>query len=186
MIVLIDNYDSFTYNVVQMIGMLGHETKVVRNDAYSVDELLSWEPKHLIFSPGPGRPEDAGICVELLKKLPKEVRFLGICLGHQALVVSQGGEIVQAERRLHGKTSKIYHDNKEIYQGLGNPFVATRYHSLIAPEESLPDCLEVSSWTSEGEVMGVRHKECRWEGVQFHPESILSQEGVHLMRNFLA
>ena len=182
---LIDNYDSFTYNVVQALGTLGAEVKVVRNDALSVDEAVALRPRSLIVSPGPGRPRDAGISLELIKRLAGETPILGICLGHQCIVEVFGGVVERAERVMHGKVSRIYHDGRTIYDGLGNPFEATRYHSLIAPEASLPPELEVSSFTSDGEVMGVRHRELPVEGVQFHPESILTREGPPLLANFL-
>jgi anthranilate synthase/aminodeoxychorismate synthase-like glutamine amidotransferase len=182
---LIDNYDSFTYNVVQALGTLGAEVKVVRNDVMSVEEAVGLAPESLIISPGPGRPRDAGISLALIDRLAGEVPILGICLGHQCIVEAFGGVVQRAERVMHGKTSRIYHDGRTIYDGLGNPFEATRYHSLIAPEGDLPDALEVSSFTSAGEVMGVRHRELPVEGVQFHPESILTLEGPTLLGNFL-
>ncbi len=182
---LIDNYDSFTFNVVQALGSLGAEVKVVRNDAISVDEAVALRPKSLIISPGPGRPRDAGISLELIGRLAGETPILGICLGHQCIVEAYGGVVDRAPRVMHGKTSRIYHDGRTLYDGLGNPFEATRYHSLIAPEESLPAELEVSSFTKAGEVMGVRHRELPVEGVQFHPESILTTEGPTLLENFL-
>jgi len=182
---LIDNYDSFTFNVVQALGSLGAEVKVVRNDAISVDEAVALRPKSLIISPGPGRPRDAGISLELIVRLAGETPILGICLGHQCIVEAYGGVVDRAPRVMHGKTSRIYHDGRTLYDGLGNPFEATRYHSLIAPEESLPAELEVSSFTKAGEVMGVRHRELPIEGVQFHPESILTTEGPTLLENFL-
>ncbi|MBU0741940.1 aminodeoxychorismate/anthranilate synthase component II [bacterium] len=182
---LIDNYDSFTYNVVQALGTLGAEVKVVRNDALSVDEAVALRPRSLIISPGPGRPRDAGISLELIRRLAGETPILGICLGHQCIVEAYGGVVDRAQRVMHGKVSPIYHDGRTLYDGLGNPFEATRYHSLIAFEDSLPPELEVSSFTSAGEVMGVRHRELPVEGVQFHPESILTREGPTLLGNFL-
>ncbi len=182
---LVDNYDSFTYNVVQALGTLGAEVHVVRNDALGVDEAVALKPASLIISPGPGRPSDAGISLELISRLGGTTPILGICLGHQCIVEAYGGVVQRAERVMHGKTSRIYHDGRTLYNGLGNPFEATRYHSLIAPEESLPPELEVSSFTSAGEVMGVRHREFPIEGVQFHPESILTGEGPTLLGNFL-
>ena len=182
---LVDNYDSFTYNVVQALGSLGAEVQVVRNDALSVDEAVGLAPDSLIISPGPGRPRDAGISLELITRLAGETPILGICLGHQCIVEAFGGRVERAERVMHGKTSRIYHDGRTLYDGLGNPFEATRYHSLIAPEDGLPPELEVSSFTSAGEVMGVRHRQFNVEGVQFHPESILTGEGPTLLANFL-
>ena len=182
---LIDNYDSFTYNVVQALGELGAEVKVERNDALTVDEAVALNPQSLIVSPGPGTPDDAGISVELIRRLGGSVPILGICLGHQSIVAAYGGEITRADRVMHGKTSHVYHDGRTIYDGLSNPFTATRYHSLLVREDDLPDALEVASYTSEGEIMGVRHREHFIEGVQFHPESILSVEGKDLLANFL-
>ena len=182
---LIDNYDSFTFNVVQALGTLGAEVRVVRNDALSVDEAVALKPRSLIISPGPGRPRDAGISLELIKRLADDTPILGICLGHQCIVEAYGGVVERAPRVMHGKTSRIYHDGRTLYDGLGNPFEATRYHSLIALEDSLPAELEVSSFTSDGEIMGVRHKKRPVEGVQFHPESILTLEGSTLLENFL-
>jgi len=182
---LIDNYDSFTYNVVQALGTLGAEVQVVRNDVMSVEEVVGLAPDSLIISPGPGRPRDAGISLELIKRLSGETPILGICLGHQCIVEAFGGVVDRAQRVMHGKVSRIYHDGRTLYDGLGNPFEATRYHSLIAPEESLPAELEVASFTKAGEVMGVRHRELPVDGVQFHPESILTREGPSLLENFL-
>ena len=182
---LIDNYDSFTYNVVQALGTLGAEVEVVRNDAITVDDAVALAPDSIIISPGPGRPSDAGVSLALIERLAGETPILGICLGHQCIVEAFGGVVDRAERVMHGKTSRIYHDGRTLYDGLGNPFEATRYHSLIAFEDSLPAALEVSSFTSDGEIMGVRHREWPVEGVQFHPESILTREGPTLLGNFL-
>jgi len=182
---LIDNYDSFTYNVVQALGTLGAEVEVVRNDAITVDDAVALAPDSIIISPGPGRPSDAGVSLALIERLAGETPILGICLGHQCIVEAFGGVVDRAERVMHGKTSRIYHDGRTLYDGLGNPFEATRYHSLIAFEDSLPAALEVSSFTSDGEIMGVRHREWPVEGVQFHPESILTGEGSTLLGNFL-
>jgi anthranilate synthase/aminodeoxychorismate synthase-like glutamine amidotransferase len=182
---LIDNYDSFTFNVAQAIGELGHEVKVVRNDAIDADGAQSLAPASLIISPGPGRPEDAGVSRDLIRHFAGKIPVLGICLGHQCIVDVYGGEVGRAARVMHGKVSNIYHDSRTIYDGLSNPFSATRYHSLIAPEQSLPDMLEISAYTSEGEIMGVRLKGQPVEGVQFHPESILTPEGKKLLSNFL-
>jgi len=182
---LIDNYDSFTFNIVQALGELGAEVKVVRNDRISVDEALALEPQTLVISPGPGTPDDAGVSIDLIKAFGGNIPILGVCLGHQSIVQAFGGKIVRADRVMHGKTSKVYHDGGTIYAGLSNPFQATRYHSLIALEGALPADLQVASYTSGGEIMGVRHKELPIEGVQFHPESILTPEGAQLLDNFL-
>jgi len=182
---LIDNYDSFTYNIAQAIGALGREVTVVRNDAIDVDGAVALSPSTLIVSPGPGRPEDAGVSKALIRHFHDKIPVLGVCLGHQCIVEEFGGVIDRAANVMHGKVSNVYHDNRTIYDGLSNPFSATRYHSLIAREETLPSGLEVSAYTSEGEIMGVRMKGQPVEGVQFHPESILSPEGVKLLENFL-
>ncbi len=182
---MIDNYDSFTFNVVQALASLGAEVEVVRNDALSVAEIAARRPASLIISPGPGRPADAGVSLAAIRELAGRVPILGVCLGHQCIVEAFGGEVVRADRVMHGKTSRIYNDGRSLYEGLSNPFEATRYHSLIAREESLPAALEVSAFTSEGEIMGVRHRAHPIEGVQFHPESILTREGPALFANFL-
>ncbi len=182
---LIDNYDSFTFNIVQALGELGAEIKVVRNDRISVAEALALNPESLIISPGPGTPDDAGISVELIGAFAGRGPILGVCLGHQSIVQAYGGTIVRADRLMHGKTSKVYHDGGTIYAGMSNPFQATRYHSLIALESDLPEELKISSYTSGGEIMGVRHRNLPIEGLQFHPESILTPEGVTLLQNFL-
>jgi anthranilate synthase/aminodeoxychorismate synthase-like glutamine amidotransferase len=182
---LIDNYDSFTYNVAQLLGELGAEVQVVRNDAITCDQAERLQPRSLIVSPGPGTPEDAGVSVELIRHFPGRIPVLGICLGHQCIVSALGGRIVRAERVMHGKVSRVYHDGGTIYHGLSNPFEATRYHSLIALESDLPSELQVSSYTSGGEIMGVRVKGQDTEGLQFHPESILTPEGRRLLGNFL-
>ena len=182
---MIDNYDSFTFNVVQALATLGAEVEVVRNDALSVAEIAARRPASLIISPGPGRPADAGVSLAAIRELAGQVPILGVCLGHQCIVEVFGGEVVRADRVMHGKTSRIYNDGRTLYEGLSNPFEATRYHSLIAREESLPAELEVSAFTSEGEIMGVRHRVHPIEGVQFHPESILTREGPALFANFL-
>ncbi len=182
---LIDNYDSFTYNIVQALSNLGAEVQVVRNDQITVAAALELNPTSLVISPGPGTPDDAGVSMELIKALAGRVPILGVCLGHQSIVQAFGGTIVRAERVMHGKTSGVYHDGSTIYAGLSNPFQATRYHSLMAQESALPAELVVSSYTSGGEIMGVRHREIPIEGVQFHPESILTPEGSTLLENFL-
>ncbi len=182
---LIDNYDSFTFNIVQALGELGAEIKVVRNDQITVEEALALKPESVIISPGPGTPDDAGISVELIRAYAGRGPILGVCLGHQSIVQAYGGRIVRAERLMHGKTSSVYHDGGTIFAGVSNPFQATRYHSLIALESDLPGELNISSYTSGGEIMGVRHRDLPIEGLQFHPESILTPEGSTLLHNFL-
>ncbi len=182
---LIDNYDSFTYNLVQAFAAHGADVMVYRNDAINVDEALALEPTHLVISPGPGRPEDAGVSLAMIAAFAERVPVLGVCLGHQSIVQQQGGEIVRAERLMHGKTSMVSHDGESIYEGLSNPFEVGRYHSLCAEQETLPDSLQVTAQTDRGEIMGVRHKTLPVEGVQFHPESVLTPEGDRLMVNFM-
>lgn len=182
---LIDNYDSFTYNLVQAFAAHGAKVMVYRNDKITVAEGLALEPTHLVISPGPGRPEDAGVSLEMITAFAGQVPILGVCLGHQSIVQCMGGEIVRAKRLMHGKTSQVEHDGKTIFEGISQPFEAGRYHSLCAEPESLPDTLEVSAKTGAGEIMGVRHKTLQIEGVQFHPESVLTPEGYTLMTNFL-
>ena len=183
MILLVDNYDSFTFNLYQYLGELGAEVKVVRNDAMSVDEALALEPERIVVSPGPGTPDEAGISVELIRRAT--VPVLGVCLGHQSLGQAFGGAIVRAPKLMHGKTSEIRHDGRGLFAGLPDPFTATRYHSLVVAPESVPDCLEVTAWADGGVIMGLRHRERPLEGVQFHPESILTGSGKDLLRNFL-
>jgi anthranilate synthase/aminodeoxychorismate synthase-like glutamine amidotransferase len=185
MILMIDNYDSFTFNLVQYLGELGAEVRVERNDAITVDDVLALRPAAIVISPGPCTPNEAGISVETIRRCAGRIPLLGVCLGHQSIGAAFGGEVVRAARIMHGKTSPIEHDGRTIFRGLGNPFDATRYHSLLVRRESLPDCLEVSAWTAEGEIMGLRHRELAVEGVQFHPESILTLEGKRLLANFL-
>lgn len=185
MILVIDNYDSFTYNLVQYLGELGADLKVFRNDKITIKEIRDLRPEKILISPGPGYPKDAGISISVIKEFSGKLPILGVCLGHQSIGEAFGGKIVQAKRLLHGKTSMIHHDGKTIFKGLPNPFEATRYHSLIIERSSLPDCLEISAWTKEDEIMGVRHKEFKVEGIQFHPESILTKEGKKLLGNFL-
>ncbi|MGB5331454.1 MAG: aminodeoxychorismate/anthranilate synthase component II [Woeseiaceae bacterium] len=182
---LIDNYDSFTYNLVQAFAAHGADVMVYRNDAISVDEALAREPTHLVISPGPGRPEDAGLSLAMIGAFAGRVPILGVCLGHQSIVQQHGGEIVRAERLMHGKTSLVSHDGESIFEGLSNPFEVGRYHSLCAEQETLPDALQVTAQTDRGEIMGVRHKTLPIEGVQFHPESVLTPEGDRLMVNFM-
>ena len=185
MIVMIDNYDSFTYNLVQLLWGRGVEVEVLRNDAASVDEILALRPRGIILSPGPGRPERAGICVDLVRSRPR-VPLLGVCLGHQVLGAAFGAEIGRAPRLMHGKTSFIRHLDRGVFKSLSNPFEATRYHSLEVRQESLPEELEPLAWSDEETLMGMRHRQLPYQGVQFHPESILTIEGPQLMDNFLA
>ncbi len=184
-ILLIDNYDSFTYNLVQAFAAQGAEVLVYRNDEIERDQALELEPTHLVISPGPGRPEEAGVSLAMIDTFAEKVPMLGVCLGHQCLVSHFGGEIVRAERLMHGKTSMVKHDNKTVFEGLSEPFEAGRYHSLCAEHDSLPDSLELTAQTARGEIMGVRHRELPLEGVQFHPESVLTPEGDKLMNNFM-
>lgn len=185
MLLVIDNYDSFTYNLVQYLGELGQDVVVYRNDAVTVDEVEAMEPDRIVVSPGPCTPREAGISVEVIRRFAGKLPLLGVCLGHQCIGSAFGGEIVRAERIMHGKTSPIEHDGRSVFKGLSNPFEATRYHSLVIERATVPDCLEISAWTAEGEIMGVRHKEMCVEGIQFHPESILTVEGKTLLNNFL-
>jgi anthranilate synthase/aminodeoxychorismate synthase-like glutamine amidotransferase len=185
MLLVIDNYDSFTYNLVQYFGELGADPQVKRNDAITLDEVEKMKPQKIVISPGPGRPEEAGISMELIRKFGGKIPILGVCLGHQCMGEVFGGKVVRAGRLMHGKTSPIQHDGKGVFQGLPNPFEATRYHSLIVEKYSVPSCLEVCAETAEGEIMGLRHREYPVHGVQFHPESILSKEGKDLLANFL-
>ncbi len=186
MILMIDNYDSFTYNLVQYFGELGADMKVFRNDALTVADIHIMKPEKIVISPGPGRPEDAGISVALIKELAGKVPILGVCLGHQGIGYAYGGTIIHAKRLMHGKTSMIEHDGKDLFKGLPHPFEATRYHSLVIDRATLPDCLQVTAWTTDdGEIMGVRHKTLPVWGVQFHPESILTKEGKNILKNFL-
>ena len=185
MLLIIDNYDSFTYNLVQYFGELGEEIEVFRNDKVSLSEIEKLNPEILVISPGPGTPKDAGISLDLIKHFTGKLPILGVCLGHQCIGESFGGNIVPAPRLMHGKTSLIHHDGKDIFKELPNPLEATRYHSLIIEKETLPDCLEINAWTEEQEIMGVKHNECLVWGVQFHPESILTTSGKKLLNNFL-
>ncbi len=185
MILMIDNYDSFTFNLVQYLGEMGEEIKVYRNDKISVEEIEEMAPEHIVISPGPCSPNEAGISLELIEKLGGKIPILGVCLGHQAIGQAYGGKVVRAENLMHGKTSLIHHDGKTIFRDISSPFTATRYHSLIVEKDSLPDCLEITAWTDKGEIMGIRHREYIVEGVQFHPESILTEHGKKLLENFL-
>lgn len=184
-LLLVDNYDSFTYNLYQYLGELGAETRVVRHDEISVDEALASGVSGIVISPGPGTPDDAGISLELIRRAAGRLPVLGVCLGHQALGQAFGGRVVRAPKLMHGKTSQIHHDQRTLFAGLPQPFTATRYHSLVVDRASVPDCFEISAWTDDGLVMGLRHRSHALEGVQFHPESILTNAGKDLLRNFL-
>ncbi|HVN67530.1 MAG TPA: aminodeoxychorismate/anthranilate synthase component II [Candidatus Sulfotelmatobacter sp.] len=186
MILVIDNYDSFTYNLVQYLGELGAALEVHRNDEITVDGIARLRPERILISPGPGVPADAGISEAVIREFAGKLPILGVCLGHQAIGEVFGGKVVRAGRIMHGKTSEVHHDGRTIFKGLPNPFTATRYHSLVVEKASLPDTLEISAWTKEGEIMGLRHKKFKVEGVQFHPESILTSSGKLLLRNFLS
>jgi anthranilate synthase/aminodeoxychorismate synthase-like glutamine amidotransferase len=182
---MIDNYDSFTYNLVQYLGEIGEDVRVFRNDKITLSEIEKLNPDRIVISPGPCTPHEAGISIDLIKHFAGKIPMLGVCLGHQSIGAAFGGDIIRAPQLMHGKTSMIYHDGKIIFEGLPNPFIATRYHSLIIKRETLPDCLEITAWTEDGIIMGVRHKEMIVEGVQFHPESILTTSGKDLLRNFI-
>jgi anthranilate synthase component 2 len=185
MLLMIDNYDSFTYNLVQYLGEIGAEVRVARNDGISVDQIAALQPQSIVISPGPCTPAEAGVSVEVVRRFIGKIPILGVCLGHQCIGVALGGRVMRAGRPMHGKTSPILHDGGTIFRGLPNPFDATRYHSLVVERSTLPAALEITAWTAEGEVMGVRHRQHVVEGVQFHPESILTLEGKALLRNFL-
>jgi para-aminobenzoate synthetase component 2 len=186
MILVIDNYDSFTYNLVQYLGEIGEQVTVRRNDEIDLAGIEALNPDHILISPGPCTPNEAGISLALIEHFKGRTPILGVCLGHQAIGQAFGGEVIRAERLMHGKTSEILHDAKTLFEGLPSPFTATRYHSLIVRSETLPDCLEISARTAEGEIMGLRHKEYLIEGVQFHPESIITDHGHQMLRNFIA
>jgi len=185
MIVMIDNYDSFTYNLVQYLGVLGEELFVKRNDEITVAEIERLRPDFLMISPGPCTPNEAGVSLEAIAHFAGKIPIFGVCLGHQAIAQAFGGQVIRARRLMHGKTSSVYHDGETIFCGVPNPFTATRYHSLIVEKETLPDCFAVSAWTNEGEVMAIRHKTLPIEGVQFHPESIMTSHGMQLLKNFI-
>jgi para-aminobenzoate synthetase component 2 len=185
MILVIDNYDSFTYNLVQYLGELHEQPVVRRNDELSLDDIERMNPDHILISPGPCTPSEAGISLALIDRFKGQIPILGVCLGHQAIGQAFGGEVIRAPLMMHGKTSEIYNDGKSIFAGLPTPFTATRYHSLIVRRETLPDCLEISAETDDGIIMGLRHKEYAVEGVQFHPESIITQHGHQILHNFL-
>ena len=185
MLLMIDNYDSFTYNLVQYLGELGEDVRVFRNDEITLEEIALLAPRAIVISPGPCTPKEAGISVPLIERFAGTLPILGVCLGHQAIGQAFGGRIVHAKRVMHGKTSPIHHEGKGVFAGLSNPLTATRYHSLVIERESLPSSLEITAWTDDGEIMGVRHRSHAVEGVQFHPESILTEAGHDLLRNFL-
>jgi para-aminobenzoate synthetase component 2 len=185
MILLLDNYDSFTYNLAQYLGQMGQELEIRRNDQVTLDEIQDLRPERIVISPGPCTPKEAGISVPLIQRFAGEIPILGVCLGHQAIGAAFGGNVIRAQKIMHGKTSEIRHDGKTIFRGLPQAFVATRYHSLIVERKSLPRTLEISAETSDGTIMGLRHRKLRVEGVQFHPESILTSAGFRLLENFL-
>jgi anthranilate synthase/aminodeoxychorismate synthase-like glutamine amidotransferase len=184
LVLVIDNYDSFTYNLVQCVGELGKEVEVFRNDRITLKEIEKKSPRHIIISPGPCTPKESGISNDVIKHFSGKVPILGVCLGHQCIAYVFGGKVVRARRLMHGKTSMIHHDGESVYKGLCNPFEATRYHSLIVDEESIPDCLEITARADEDEIMGIRHREYVLEGVQFHPESFLTEVGPKIIQNF--
>lgn len=185
MILMIDNYDSFTYNLVQYLGVLGADVEVRRNDQIGMEEIEAMEPERLVISPGPGIPQSAGIIVPIIQRFYRKIPILGVCLGHQAVAVSFGGRIVRAGRLMHGKVSQIHHDSRGVFRDVPDPFTATRYHSLAVDGETLPSCLEISAKAEDSEIMGLRHREYQVHGIQFHPESILTQEGMRILENFL-
>ena len=186
MILMVDNYDSFTYNLVQYLGELHQDIKVFRNDKISISDIATLSPDHIIISPGPCTPNEAGISMEVVQYFAGKIPILGVCLGHQSIGQIFGAKVIRAENLMHGKTSEMFHDGKTIFEGIPNPFIATRYHSLIIERDTLPNCFEISAETAAGEIMAVRHKEYLIEGLQFHPESILTAEGKNLLKNFLS
>lgn len=185
MLIMIDNYDSFTYNLVQYLGELGEEVKTFRNDEIDIAQIEALNPDRIMISPGPCTPNEAGISIEVIKHFAGKLPLMGVCLGHQSIGQAFGGNVVHAKQIMHGKTSMVEHTNQGVFTGLKNPFRVTRYHSLVVEKESLPDCLEITAWTDDGEIMGLRHKELLVEGVQFHPESVLTEHGHALLKNFL-
>ncbi len=185
MILMIDNYDSFTYNLVQYLGEMGEELVVKRNDEITINEIQELDPSYIMVSPGPCSPNEAGISMEVIQHFAGTIPIFGVCLGHQSIAQVFGGDVVKADRLMHGKTSEMHHDGQTLFHDIQNPFTATRYHSLIVKRETLPDCFEVSAWTEDGEIMAIRHKELAVEGVQFHPESIMTGTGKHLLKNFI-
>ncbi len=184
MILLIDNYDSFTYNLVQLLEQLDQVVSVHRNDEIDMPRIEALRPAALMVSPGPGTPAESGISMAAISRLGEKIPVLGVCLGHQAIAAAFGGRVIRADLIMHGKTSRIFHDGRSIFEGLANPFEAVRYHSLVVERESMPDCLEISAWTEQGEIMGLRHRQYHIEGVQFHPESILTEAGKTILHNF--
>ncbi len=186
MILLLDNYDSFTYNLAQYLGQMGQELEIRRNDQITLDEIAELGPERIVISPGPCTPKEAGVSVPLIQRFAGQIPILGVCLGHQAIGAAFGGRVIRAPKVMHGKTSEIHHDKKTIFRGLDEPFTATRYHSLIVERESLPDTLEISAETDDGTIMGLRHRKMKVEGVQFHPESVLTGAGFKLLENFLS
>ena len=185
MLLMIDNYDSFTYNLVQYLAEIGQEVEVVRNDKISIEEINKLNPQYIVISPGPCTPNEAGISLELIEAFKGKIPILGVCLGHQSIGQAYGGKIIHAQTIMHGKTSKISHNNKGVFTGIKDPFIATRYHSLVIEKQTLPSCFDITAWTDDNEIMGIKHKELAIEGVQFHPESILSEHGHDLLKNFL-
>ena len=185
MLLMIDNYDSFTYNLVQYLAEIGQEVEVVRNDKISIKEIKKLNPQYIVISPGPCTPNEAGISLDLIESFKGKIPILGVCLGHQSIGQAFGGKIIHAQTIMHGKTSKISHNDLGVFSGIKNPFTATRYHSLVIDRKSLPDCFDITAWTDDNEIMGIKHKELAIEGVQFHPESILSEYGHDLLKNFL-
>ena len=185
MLLMIDNYDSFTFNLVQYLGELGAEVKVVRNDEVGVSEIEALAPSHIVLSPGPCTPNEAGVTLETIKRLAGRVPILGVCLGHQAIGQAFGGKVVRAKQVMHGKVSRVRHDGRGVFKQIENPFVATRYHSLVVERDSLPDCLEVTAQSEDGEIMGLRHRALPVEGVQFHPEALLTDHGHRMLKNFI-
>lgn len=185
MLLMIDNYDSFTYNLVQYLGELGQDVRVYRNDEIDLAKVAELKPRHIVISPGPCTPNEAGVSVPLIHEFAGKIPILGVCLGHQSIGQAFGGHIIHAKQLMHGKTSLIHHNNTGVFKDLPNPYTATRYHSLVIERATIPDCLEITAWTEDGEIMGVRHKTLPVEGVQFHPESILTQYGHELLDNFL-
>ena len=185
MLLMIDNYDSFTYNLVQYLAEIRQEVEVVRNDKISIEEINKLNPRYIVISPGPCTPNEAGISLELIEAFKGKIPILGVCLGHQSIGQAFGGKIIHAQTIMHGKTSKISHNNKGVFRGIKNPFIATRYHSLVIEKQTLPNCFDITAWTDDNEIMGIKHKELAIEGVQFHPESILSEHGHDLLKNFL-
>jgi anthranilate synthase/aminodeoxychorismate synthase-like glutamine amidotransferase len=184
MMLLIDNYDSFTYNLVQILEQLDNEVKVFRNNRIDTQRIEALHPSAIVISPGPGTPASSGVSIEAIDHLGPTIPILGVCLGHQAIAASYGAKVVRADRIMHGKTSMIFHDGRSIFKDLTNPFEAVRYHSLIVQKDTVPDCLEITAWTAEGEIMGLRHHKYPVEGVQFHPESILTKTGINILQNF--